>query len=72
MRASLLELAFLAIACEPGDKSRWNMAAPFQDPDLEREISCRRGWTSSLRGRGDKERDCVGSPSAIDLVGNSY
>jgi len=38
MKASLLALVFLATACETTETTRWKMAAPLQDPDLEREI----------------------------------
>ena len=38
MRAALLALALLGLACETKDASRWRMAEPMSDPSLEREI----------------------------------
>lgn len=38
MKAALLALVFFGLACETTEKSRWRMAEPISDPELEREV----------------------------------
>lgn len=39
MKAAFLALAFIGLACETRDESRWKMAEPMSDAKLERESS---------------------------------
>ncbi len=38
MRAALFSLLVLGLACERTETTRWKMAEPFSDPDLERDV----------------------------------